>query len=193
MCRSMQFCNAGGHCTVCDVQKAFDYPVLLERLFDGEMWRLLRCWYKCASGCVRIDGRSSVEFPTERRVNQGSALSSSLFLLVIDPLLMSLENLALVSLWMSPMQVASYAGDIRTVVSSRKSLEAQVALVERFTGENFLKLNSLKCEMVVFGRVQTKTVVNSRDNERCGSALQYSESSSCTATPWCSASSKKMW
>ena len=38
----------------------------------------------------------------------------------------------------------------RTVASSKESLEAQVALVEHVMTKNFLKLNALKCEVVVF-------------------------------------------
>lgn len=65
-----------------------EYAVLLERLFDvgvnGKMWRLLRSWYKGASGRVKMDGRLSDEFQIERGVKQGTVLSSSLFLLVMD-------------------------------------------------------------------------------------------------------------
>ena len=103
----------------------------------------------------------------------------------MDPLLRSLKESGL-GLSGNEFYVGGfiYANDIRTVVSSMKSLEAQVATVERFTAENLPKLNVLKCDVVVFGQGQTKTVVNSRDNERCGSALQHSESSSRTATQY---------
>jgi len=40
--------------------------------------------------------------------------------------------------------------NIRTLVTSEASLEAQVALVHEFANMNFLKLNLSKCEIVVY-------------------------------------------
>ena len=40
--------------------------------------------------------------------------------------------------------------DIRTLVTSEASLEAQVVLVHEFANTNFLKLNLSKCEIVVY-------------------------------------------
>jgi len=40
--------------------------------------------------------------------------------------------------------------DIRTLASSLDVLDAQVSVVQRFAKENFLKLNTRKCEVVVF-------------------------------------------
>lgn len=44
---------------------------------------------------------------------------------------------------------ALHADDVRTLITSKESLEAQVALVKRFTEMNFLKLNVGKCEVVM--------------------------------------------
>ena len=75
-----------------DLPKAFDsveYSVLLERLFEvginRNLWRLLNNWYEEVSCYVRIDGKSPEKFRVERGVRQGSVLSPSLFLLVMDP------------------------------------------------------------------------------------------------------------
>ena len=83
-----------------DLQKAFDsveYPVLLEKLYDvgmnGKMWRLLKSWYKGGSCQVKVDGSVSDRFTVERGVKQGSVLSPTLFLLVMDPLLRQLQCL----------------------------------------------------------------------------------------------------
>ena len=42
-----------------------------------------------------------------------------------------------------------HADDVRTLASSKESLEAQVAMVKEFTERNFLKLNVGKCEVVI--------------------------------------------
>ena len=85
--------RGGSHVFMClyDLQKAFDSGVF-KRLFEvginGKLWRLLRNWYEEVSCYVRIDGKSSEKFRVERGVSrQGSVLSPSLFLLVMDPLL----------------------------------------------------------------------------------------------------------
>ena len=54
---------------------------------NGKPWRLLKNWYEGVSGYVMVDGESSEKFGVERGVRQGSVLSPSLFLLVMDPLL----------------------------------------------------------------------------------------------------------
>ena len=91
-----RYMRGGSRVFMClyDLQKASDsveYSVLLERLFEagisGKLWRLLKNWYEEVSCYVKIDGKSSEKFKVERRVRQGSVLSPSLFLLVMDPLL----------------------------------------------------------------------------------------------------------
>ena len=40
------------------------------------------------------------------------------------------------------------AADVRTLANSLSSMEAQIKMVSRFTSENFLKLNEVKCEVI---------------------------------------------
>ena len=82
-----------------DLQKAYDsveYAVLLDRLFEvgvnGRTWRLLRSWYDGAECQVKYGGSLSESFVVGRGVKQGSILSPTLFLMVMDPLLKALES-----------------------------------------------------------------------------------------------------
>ena len=82
-----------------DLQKAFgtiEVPVLLQRLFqagiNSKTWRLL---YNNCSSSVRLNQHTSSPFMLERGVRQGSILSPSLFLLVMDPLLRQLQSRSL--------------------------------------------------------------------------------------------------
>ena len=49
-----------------------------------------------------------------------------------------------------------HADDIRTLATTPSSLETQVSTVSKFTRENFFKLNTSKCEIVVFEKSVAK-------------------------------------
>ena len=132
-----------------DLQKAFNsiqYPVLLKRLYesgvDGRAWRLLRSRYTSPKSMVRVNGLLSSPFTLERGVLQGSVLSPALFLLIMVPLLKSLQNKGL-----CPSVGGTYAGsfihadDIRTISSSRATLQEQINTVCTFAANNGLTLN----------------------------------------------------
>ena len=80
-------------------------------------------------------------------------LSPAPFLLVLDPLLKGLQSSGL------GLSIKTfYAGgflqpdDVRTLATSKESLEVWVAMVKEFSESNYLKLNVGKCEVVVFSR-----------------------------------------
>ena len=47
--------------------------------------------------------------------------------------------------------------DIRTLASSTTTLEAQISTIKKFTEDNFLKLNTSKCEIVAFKKSSSRT------------------------------------
>ena len=107
----------------------------------------------CDAGYVYIDGTLSPDFCVERRVTQGSVLSPTLFLLVMNLLLMKLQASGL-----GPSINNLYTGvflhrdDIRTLSISESVFNAQVNIVHKFAAVNFLKLNCTKCEIVLFSK-----------------------------------------
>ena len=130
-----RYLNEGStvHMCLLDLQKAFDsveFPVLLNRLFqigiNGKTWRLIKDWYADGTCCVCVDGVSSRVFPIERGVRQGSVLSPTLFNIVMDPLLTSLESSDL-GLCVNRLYGGAYlhADDIRTLSTSATTLQEQ--------------------------------------------------------------------
>ena len=82
-----------------DLASAFDtveYHVLLSHLkkagVSGKAWRLIKDWYTNVSSSVRVGRQVSPSFSVCRGVRQGSVLSSTLFLLVMDPILFDLSK-----------------------------------------------------------------------------------------------------
>ena len=60
-----------------NLQKAYDsveYPVLLQRLFDGgingKLWRLVKDWYSGSRCMVKTNGSYSGDYNVERGVKQ---------------------------------------------------------------------------------------------------------------------------
>ena len=102
---------------------------------------------------VHVDGLSSTPSPVERGVCQGSILSPTLFNIVMDPLLRSLEASGL-GLSVNNLYGGAYlhADDIRTLATSVSSLQAQISEVLNFASNNFLQLNPNKCEIVSFAQ-----------------------------------------
>ena len=142
-----------------DLQKGFEYPVLLERLFgagvNGKMWQLLSSWHDGGSCHVKLDGRLSASFQVERGVKQGSVLLPTLyiFLLVMDPLLRQLQASQL-ALSVNRFYAKGF-DDLRTFATSHESLKCQIAILNTFVEQN---LNGNKCEIVLFSKHRTSAL-----------------------------------
>ena len=151
----LQHMRDGDHPTLCcfDLEKAFDsieYPVLLEHLFklgiNGKCWRLLHNWYSNSRNVVRLDCHLSQSFPVCRGVKQGSILSPTIFIIVIDSLLRSL-NATHQGLSRLGLDVGSsaHADDIRVVSNSADAVSRLGSCVNSFCSANSLKQQNRSC------------------------------------------------
>ena len=86
--------------TICffDMEKAFDsieYTTLLDHLFkvglNGKCWQLMKNWYTDSMNIIKLENTFSNSFPVNQGVKQGSVLSPTLFIMVMDSLLKQLE------------------------------------------------------------------------------------------------------
>ena len=152
----------GGHPYLClfDLEKAFDsieLSILLKRLFaigvNGKCWRIVLSWYSSALSRIRVGSKLSEPFSITRGVKQGSVLSPILFLIVIDPLLLTLKDrYAGLSIHGSFVGAAAHADNLRTIAPSIAPVIEQAAIIDDFTTGSHLNLNSDKTEIVKISR-----------------------------------------
>ena len=130
-----------------DLEKAFDsveYDVLLEHLFrigvNGKFWLLMKNWYSKSISVVKLDNQFSECFPVNRGVKQGSVLSPTLFIIVIDSLLKHLDTTGQ-GLCISGLNVGAsgHADDIRAASNFPEAAKVQGKCVNAFCSANLLK------------------------------------------------------
>ena len=147
-----------------DLEKAFDsveYSVLLKHLFDlginGKCWRLLHSWYSNSMNIVKLDNAMSESFTVSRGVKQGSVLSPTLFIVIMDSLLKFLDythqGLSLLSL---DVGSSAHADDIRICCNCADAVTRMGLCIDAFCSTNSLQLNSSKTEAVTFSKSSLK-------------------------------------
>ena len=116
---------------------------------NGKLWRLVKNWYSSSFGRVRINNHISDKFTISRGVKQGSILSPTLFLIVINVILKRLrESNYGLSIRGFYMAAAIHADDLRTAAPSIESTASQANVIKKFTVDTCLKLNASKLEIV---------------------------------------------
>ena len=118
-----------------DLEKAFDsieHPILLQSLFhagvNGKSWRFIKAWYSNTSAVVRSTSSLSSPFPIQQGVQQGSVLSPTFFLVVMDNQKLCGENCG-TSICGLYLGGAAHADDVRAIASSVTTVETQEALI----------------------------------------------------------------
>ena len=140
-------------------------------------WRIIKGYYERPTACIKVNGCLSREFVIECGVRQGSVLSPCLFLLLIDNLLQQLKVAnAGVNLEGINMGSLAHADDLRSLTCDPQSSKQQAQISKDFLTENFLQLNTSKCELVVHGHgKQLKTISVDVD----GVSLEPSKAAKC--------------
>ena len=108
-----------------------------------------KSWYDHPTCRVKHDGLLSESFVVERGIRQGSVLSPTLFLVVMDLLLRKMSQKS-TGLSIHDLYIGSggHADDIRTIAANKSSLMSQTLLVRDFTENTSLKLNMAKCDVM---------------------------------------------
>ena len=127
---------------------------------NGKLWHLLKHWYSTSSARVKVNGHMSCFFNNFRGVKQGSVLSSTLFLTVMDLLLKQLrESKCGLYVRGTYMGGAVHADDLRTTAASSDAISKQDAVINSFASVSCLKLNTTKFEVVKISPYTHETAV----------------------------------
>ena len=187
----------GGKPFLCfyDIEKAFDsveLPILLKQLqtigINGKFWRLLKHWYSTSSARVRVNGHTSYSFNISRGVKQGSVLSPTLFLTVMDLLLKRLrESDCGLHVRGTYMGAAVHADDVRTTAPSAEGLSQQNAVINQFARDSRLRLNTIKTEVIKISPFSQHETVVQLENH----TMPTSNAAKCLGVWWNSSLSAK--
>ena len=170
--------------TFYDLEKAFDsveYCILLKHLFSrgihGKCGRIRK-----PTACVKVNGSLSQEYIIERGVRQGSVLSPSLFLLLINSLLQALKEAnAGVNLEGVYMGSLAHADDLRSLTLDPQSSKQQAEIIDDFLAKKLLQLNANKCELVVHAHGTQSHTISVYVGDI---SMEPSHASKCLGTWW---------
>ena len=180
----LHYIRQGEHPFLClyDIEKAFEFPILLSHLHElginGKCWRLIKSWYESPTSLVNC---LSDPFPVNRGVKQGSVLSPSLFLIVMNSLIQKMRNRNCgVSIQGTFVGTAVHADDIRCIAPNIDSISSQSLEIQHFTNEVGMKLNPTKLEIVRMSQTPTDSIqVEIGENQ-----ITTSKSARCLGVQW---------
>ena len=125
----------------------------------------------------------SAPFPINRGVKQGSVLSPSLFLIVMNSLLKKMCNSNNGgSLHGTFVGIAIHTDDVRSIAPNIQSVISQSSDILSFTTDLGLKLNTSKLELIQMSQTTSKPIEIAIANH----ILTKKTSASCLGVKWCS-------
>ena len=145
----------------CDFQKAYDSldwgylnKVIAKFGFGTDMQKLIASIYSnendghLPNAVVQLNGHLSEPYTISKGLRQGCPLSSFLFLLCVEPLLIKIrkaDNIAGMKISDQEIKVAAYADDVTVILDgSASSLEACIQTFDEFANISGLHLNRQK-------------------------------------------------
>ena len=145
-----------------DLEKVYDsieHSILLTSLHDavikGKAWKVISI-YNNLHAVVKSGASYSSHFRISQGVQQGSILSPTFFLVVMDKLLFELnEKKAGISIYDLYLGGAAHVDDVRSIATSANTAKEQSLLISDFTSNNGLTLNMPETEVVKISRNPT--------------------------------------
>ena len=108
---------------------------------------------------MRVCNKTSAHISIGRGVRQGSVLSPTLFILVLDPLLTTLKSMQL-GLNINGLFLGAFthADNLRAYSTSLSDARTQVSVVHSYTYSRSLKLCPEKCAVVIVAPVSSESM-----------------------------------
>jgi hypothetical protein len=154
------------YCCFIDFSNAFpsvDHALLFAKLrrlgVSSHFTLVLESLYSNCNGLVKVGDRLSNEFPLERGVKQGDALSPLLFSLFISdlkPFLSSQCPSSGITVAGSHVLTIKYADDIALLATSAPELQRLLAALEQYSFINRLVPNPKKTKVMIFAKRQPR-------------------------------------
>ena len=144
-----------------DVKKAYDtvwrdglWLKLWEMGVMGKVWRVIKQMYEFSRSAVFLEGEKSDTFSLEQGVVQGCSLSSILFSVFINDLLIEVEKAGLGVQLNNGKSIGDllFTDDFVGMSDSRENLQKLIDVVHKFCNWWKLKVNVSKCAVVVFSK-----------------------------------------
>jgi len=162
--------NEKAYLITLDAQKAFDsvnhkylFHILEKFGFPSEYIGYVKLIYSNISASVMVNGHMGEEFNIDQSVKQGDALSCSLFIIAIEPLLRQLDNNKNIegikvtyNNIESEIKNASYADDITAICVNLNGIQEIIDEYLNFSKYSGIKLNLNKTEILVIGKKEDR-------------------------------------
>ena len=138
------------------------------RTVSRHMWRVIRDGGRRLYNFIRFQGVKSSRYSVEQGLREGSALSPTLFLVIIDPFIRACKEagygltveLAGEQVWVGAL---CFADDIALVGRDADDLQNMLSLLDKFAADYHLLPSPTKSEVVVFTPPRTEASLASRE------------------------------
>lgn len=144
-----------------DIEKAYD-SVLRKKVWQAmenkgvekETVNRVKEMYFGGMSCVKVGGERTDWFKQTSGLKQGSALSTLIFVVVMDEIMMQVEE----KIGEDKMKTMVFADDLMVWGNKEEEIQEQLEAWEGMVGEYGLKFNTSKCEILITTRKRDRPV-----------------------------------
>ena len=145
-----------------NVQSAFDvvqHKILLDKLLDEEinliLWLVIKDLYSGLSSKIKWFGGLSESFPIQQGVRQGGILSTHLYKIFVQDLLLELEHQSLgFELGDLYIGTPTCADDIAFIETDKDNLQIMLNTISRYADQHHYKIHPKKTKIVKYTNVK---------------------------------------